>query len=470
MKLYLIFINDLIQELRKYPFGAKIRNFNISCPAYADDITTVSLRKPGLNGMLDIANKHSKKWRYDFSAEKCVGMIWGKDEMPNMPFRLGESEINIVGSCRHMGVTLASDRKLEETSYYERIGAAQNTVFAALGRGSFNTPMAPTVLSKLYWSITIPKLRYGMEVVPLMDNGIKEMEKAHRKNARIIQGLPENTAMPATLASIHWLSIATYTEMIKILFLFKILLLPDGNLYKTIAKLVLLLNDQELISFTRKGLGSSPVIDMYNSACKYNFDNIIWDIIFSRTKVSFESLKRTCKSVIQEYEKQRSVATMIMYSNLKLYIQVFKINSNMSINAWWVAAKDHPQYMKCFWAVNYILLGSEPKGMQVQFGNRLCVLCKGENGTAMHVLFHCDRLVSTRNRFWTRLISSMPPALANELEYRNGTDKLFWLVSPLGNTYVKEWAQVYCNIALFVYAMYKRRHEVYQNMLQIDNI
>ena len=55
-------------------------------------------------------------------------MIWGKDEKPETPIKLGSSEISIVGSCKHMGVTLASDRKLEETSYTERIGAAKNTV------------------------------------------------------------------------------------------------------------------------------------------------------------------------------------------------------------------------------------------------------------------------------------------------------------------------------------------------------
>ena len=150
-------MNDLIQELRKCSFGAKIRNFHTPSPSYRDDLSTISLWKPGLNGMLDIAHEHSKKWRYDFSAEKRLCMIWGEDEMPNMPVKLGEAEIKIVRTCRHMTITLANDRKIEEESYKDPIGAAQNTVFAARGIDSFNTPMTPFILSKLYWSVTVPK-------------------------------------------------------------------------------------------------------------------------------------------------------------------------------------------------------------------------------------------------------------------------------------------------------------------------
>ena len=95
-------------------------------------------------------------------------MIWGKDELPNLPVRLGEAEIRVVRSCN----TLANDRKLEDESYNDRIGTSQNSVFAALGIGSFTTLMTPLVLSKLYWSVTMPKLTYGMEVVPVLENGI----------------------------------------------------------------------------------------------------------------------------------------------------------------------------------------------------------------------------------------------------------------------------------------------------------
>ena len=55
----------------------------------------------------------------------------------------------------------------------------------------------------------------------------------------------------------------------------------------------------------------------------------------------------------------------------------------------------------------------------------------------------------------------MPQALKVEFEIRNGNDKMFLLLSPLGGSYVKEWSHIYCNIASFVLAMYKQRHAMY---------
>lgn len=157
-----------------------------------------------------------------------------------------------------------------------------------------------------------------------------------------------------------------------------------------------------------------------------------------------------------------------MYSSLSLYSKLFVSSENASQNTWWLAARDNPRYLKCFWAVNSILLGAQPKGMQYQLGNRLCGLCSSGCETAVHILFNCDSLAPVRNDYWTRLANSMPPALKAEFEHRTEKDKLFLLISPLGNTYIKEWGQIYCNIAVFVHAVYEHRHVLYQSMIQAE--
>ena len=74
----------------------------------------------------------------------------------------------------------------------------------------------------------------------------------------------------------------------------------------------------------------------------------------------------------------------------------------------------------------------------------------------------------TRERFWTKLLSVMPPALKHEIENRNENDRIHLLLSPLDNVYIKDWANVYCNIAVFVHAVYERRHRIYEDMKQAD--
>ena len=58
--------------------------------------------------------------------------------------------------------------------------------FSALrGLGSELLPVLPHVLSQLYSSIVIPKMTSGIEIVPITEAGMSELEKVHMNNARV---------------------------------------------------------------------------------------------------------------------------------------------------------------------------------------------------------------------------------------------------------------------------------------------
>jgi hypothetical protein len=96
MILYLIYINDMLIQLRSSPYGAKIGSINTSCPAFADDVSLVAINKLCLNNLLQIAAAYSKLWRFSFNATKSVCMIWGKDTSPNMNVMLGRDKLQVV--------------------------------------------------------------------------------------------------------------------------------------------------------------------------------------------------------------------------------------------------------------------------------------------------------------------------------------------------------------------------------------
>ena len=93
-------------------------------------------------------------------------------------------------SCKHVGVTLCTTRFDEKMSCEKRIGAARSMLLAARGLGSASVRVPPTVLSKIYWAVAMPKMVYGMEVTDFDSSNIMMMETAHRVNAKIVQGLP----------------------------------------------------------------------------------------------------------------------------------------------------------------------------------------------------------------------------------------------------------------------------------------
>ena len=104
MFLYMIYINDLLKQLKECGHGLFIADINASSPAFADDISTGSIHKSGLNSMLRIANRYSITWKYEYSNEKCVYMVWGNDRQSDLAVKLGTHELKCVKQCKHVGV------------------------------------------------------------------------------------------------------------------------------------------------------------------------------------------------------------------------------------------------------------------------------------------------------------------------------------------------------------------------------
>ena len=63
----------------------------------------------------------------------------------------------------------------------------KSITFAARSLGSKSVPVVPSVISKIYDSVAIPKSLYGMEVVPINQSGLEVIEKAHRGMSKLVQ-------------------------------------------------------------------------------------------------------------------------------------------------------------------------------------------------------------------------------------------------------------------------------------------
>ena len=80
-----------------------------------------------------------------------------------------------------------------------------------------------TVLSKLYWSVAIPRMLYGLDVQPVNETGLMELEKAYRQHCKLIQRLPQIIPNPAPLATVGWLGISGYIDIMKLCFMWRVL-------------------------------------------------------------------------------------------------------------------------------------------------------------------------------------------------------------------------------------------------------
>ena len=301
-------------------------------------------------------------------------------------------------------------------------------------------------------------MTYGMEIVPITEAGMSELEKVHRNNARVIQNLPVSTPMPSTLATVGWLSIDAFICMRKLTFLWQILCMPMSNIYR---RLVILLMQQCLIngSLWNSEMRESPVIDMFRVAHRYGMTNLLRHCYLNKDFGAFTARKSLVKRVVWEYEWRRWRASCIMYPRLETNNSIV---NDIKMNVWWIFRKYNPEWTTKVCCVMAVLLGTQPRLMQIfpDSTYMICQLCKAcVHESAQHVLFYCSELEAVRRDAWDRVKSTTPKAMVDSLHNHKDTIKL--MLSGLGGNNIREWDDIYKAFAQYIYSIYKTRAELY---------
>ena len=160
---------------------------------------------------------------------KCFHGVWWRQQSWNPHKSRGNK---IVDSCKYMGIQLSTSKAAENLNVDEWIGHAKGVVCAAKGLGSEHIPMPPSVMYQINWRVAVPKMLYGLEIVPIKERHISELEQEHRQFAKTIQGLSNNVPNPAPLATLGWVTIYPFVATRKL-----ILALPSDNIYKRVTEL-----------------------------------------------------------------------------------------------------------------------------------------------------------------------------------------------------------------------------------------
>ena len=349
--------------------------------------------------------------------------------------------MTLVPSIKHMGITLISDNKLETGVIDTRISAATSVVFASRGIGSYEAPVPPTILSKIYWTVAVPRMVYGLEVTPITDKLIEECEASHRKLCKLIQGLPGNTPLPAPLATLSWMSMKSYIAMRKIMFLVQLISLPDYNIYKRLVYHILGQIGPRIPDISR-----SPIAEMYRAAWQYGMGIDIWNSLLWGNIVSTDSQKRLVKKEIWKRDELNWRATCTLYSKLTMYRNVLK---DIGVIAWWKYAKINPCKLKQVSAAVALLLGAQPKGLQHNFGGHSCMLCGlYVNESSVHILFECNLMNEKRDHWLNTIRLLMPTAMVIGFDEMSVQSKCEFLLSGLNNCHVQECDVLYGAIAV----------------------
>ena len=89
-------------------------------------------------------------------------------------------------------------------------------------------------MSKLYRSLCIPKLCYGLDICVNSDKSLELMNSFHYNMAKHFQLLPSSACNIGSLQTIGWIFIEAELACSSLMFLLRIFKLPMSNIYKII--------------------------------------------------------------------------------------------------------------------------------------------------------------------------------------------------------------------------------------------
>ena len=167
--------------------------------------------------------------------------------------------------------------------------------------------------------------------------------------------------------------------------------------------------------------------------------------ITSKCTEELDCMKAYLKNIIWQNETESWVATKFLYPELDLY---YSVMDKISMNVWWRFTAFHPGYVKRVSCVIAVMMGTEPQNFQCDFNCNVCRLCCGnKKDNALHVLYECPQLLSTRGSAWLEVVNSMPGAMAEHIRGRTDRDKLSFILSGSKGSYIREWQDIYKKIA-----------------------
>ena len=210
--LFLLFIDDLLDELHESELGIPIADFILSVLAYADDITLLALKVNKLQGLLDICHKWTVKNGMTFGLSKCFGVVFNSRskksrDLPTLC--LGNSIINSFYPEEvpevYLGATItdrvARTKLTKEKSHphttVKDYRSKPNQRYLSRIKGKFNRArhatnqlcpereiLTPTISIRLYKSLQRSTLLYAIELMDWDLDQVRDLETLQAKAIR----------------------------------------------------------------------------------------------------------------------------------------------------------------------------------------------------------------------------------------------------------------------------------------------
>ena len=402
MLLYICFINVVIKELLDVK-GCQLMGINTSCIGYADDIAVTAINVKCAQRMVNIAYELSSKWRFEFNVKKCALMYFSqKSSICNV--KLGDKKIEAVNEYTHVGIMVRSRGKPNLECIKQHVAQSKRAFYSVIGCSLHKCGLSPLSLSKIYWNVAVPKLLAGAEVKHISSRELEEYEKFHCSMAKDIQNIPQNAPNISALAMLGWLSLSYYIDYIRLMFIYRLLMLPPTSINRQIPI-------KRFYFILTNGVYSamSPIARCIKVLAKYGllYEMLQW--LESGMLPSKSLWRKMVKRTIMESYHSNWRFEISLYPKLRLYRI---IQTCIQPSCWWLLAKSLPFLKRPCCTMIRLLCGSNVlavyKRCEIAREERVCKNCTyGDIENVLHFVMQCPKFTNYRQDLLYLIESSL---------------------------------------------------------------
>ena len=405
---YLAFINTLLINLEDSGLCCSIGCLNLSPLGYADDVAAASLGKYSTDRILDIAFKHSCKWRYKFNSKKSAVLVYGesinerKSNSLQRVYRLGKEPIKEQSTYEHLGLQNFVSESVN-SRLIDKISKGRKALNAASGIGLKPGGLTIHACSILFWAMIVPIITFSCELWVINDNDVRLLEEFQRYAGRRIQRLPYRSPNETSYVGLGWIRLEIFIYVKKALFVRGIAILADDVVYKQL--FLLKLNQYEADKVTScENRSASPIFDIIRIVDLLGLFNEMRDMMYG---IRFYN-KRQWKDIVWrrawDIERQDWAMKSSLFSKTKT---ISSTSDNGRLLIWWQLADIAPNLMKqCEVMVKIVCRASRLKVDCYQYrkdpiNRTYCELCSTfANEDARHLLLQCPALNGLRTELF----------------------------------------------------------------------
>ncbi len=269
----------------------------------------------------------------------------------------------------------------------------------------------------------------------------ESMETFHSKNAKLFQGLPPNACNLGSLLLIGWCTISARIDISRLLFMWRILVLPMDCFYKCLMIRRIL----QIVNYMDSNKNRGPTWKMVQTCNKYNLLELVMACITSADYLNVKQWKRMIYDIVLRNDQKRLNVSSMMYKSL---CRVTNNNKTHTMIGWWKHAKFVPTDAVYCRIIMKLLLDT------YRLGREHCKLCiNGQKNSIEHILFVCPKVDEIRTIQWKKVNECNPDCLIREINNMCIPERTRFILNAFNCNYVTEWMDLYRNVLYFINVM-----------------